>query len=126
MLASWCATAKRKTISTKTSSASTFTVKAEERTRKPTRSPCKFPTAPTTTPSQPALQNTSISFRPPLVGEPFSASHLLNLFYPFHSSPPPLRLLLTVLCVNSLSPPAPPPQPLDKPLQSIDDDITAF
>jgi len=76
--------------------------------------------------SQPAPAKSSKSFRLARVGERFSASHLLKLFYPFHSSPRTVCLLLSVLCVNSLFPSASPAQNLDKPLQSIDDDITAF
>jgi hypothetical protein len=75
---------------------------------------------------QPAPPKSSKFFRLVRVGARFSASHLLNCFYPFHSSLRTLCLLLCVLCVNSFFPSASPAQNLDKPLQSIDDDITAF
>src|SRR5690242_1393267 len=42
------------------------------------------------------------------------------------SSRRPLCLLVCALCVNSFFPSACPAQNLDKPLQSIDEDITAF
>src|SRR5690242_7417978 len=61
------------------------------------------------------------------VGSRSSASHQLKFFFPFHSSLRTLCLLLCALCVNSFffifSASA---QNLEKPLQSLDDDITGF
>jgi hypothetical protein len=76
----------------------------------------------------PGSPKSSEFFCPARVGARFSASHLLKLFYRLHSSLRTLCLLLCVLCVDSFFffPLASPAQNLDKPLQSIDDDITAF
>jgi hypothetical protein len=69
----------------------------------------------------------SASFGPTRVGARFSASQFLTPFVFLSSSLRTLCLILCALCVNSFFfSSACPAQNLDKPLQSIDEDITAF
>ena len=76
---------------------------------------------------KPVHQKSSEFFRLSCVGSCSNESHLPKGFFSFYSSLRTLCLLLCALCVYSFfflfSAPA---QNLDKPLQSIDDDITGF